>query len=404
KLEAEIAQVQNNPLFLRAFEWRFEFPEVLDNEGNFIGFDVIIGNPPYISNKEIKPLQKEFFQTYQTAKLQYDLFSLFIEKSVILLRQNGIGSYIIPDSFLARSTFKTIREYLYHNTTLYKLLQIDNVFDEAAVSSCVIFFTKSLLNNPKPIEYLKTKNAKTFEAHEIETKQINYLTHEKINSYRLLFIDEHELKLLIKLFQNIPFETHIHIWRGEEIGKKSSLISENQFDSTMLPIITGENIERYYFKGKIKFISQSSILKDTIQYNKPKIFIRQLGTSIHAHLAEGNIITTQSVYCLYSVNQKYSNEIILAILNSKLTHFIYKCVFAEKQQFPRILIENIRNLVLPQPNEKIFKQIKVLVDKILSLKRQDQQADTSGLEAEIDRLVYALYDLTETEIKIIERA
>jgi type II restriction/modification system DNA methylase subunit YeeA len=161
KLEAEIEEIKANKIFENAFEWRFEFPEVLNDDGDFLGFDVVIGNPPYISSKEIKAEEKTIYSaTYQSAKFQYDLFSLFIEKTVSLLRPKGISGLIVPDSFLARSSFKIIREYLFRNVFLRKIVHIDDVFDEANVSSCVFFFTKELPDKSNAIDYVKTSSVK----------------------------------------------------------------------------------------------------------------------------------------------------------------------------------------------------------------------------------------------------
>ncbi|WP_448520175.1 type IIG restriction enzyme/methyltransferase [Rhodoflexus sp.] len=405
KLEAEIEEIKSNKIYENAFEWRFEFPEVLNDDGDFVGFDVVIANPPYVSSKEIKETQKSVYATaYQTAKFQYDLFSLFIEKSVVLLRHQGISGLIIPDSFLARSSFKTIREYLYRNTLLTKLLHIDDIFDEASVGSCVCFFKKEVSRESQFIEYTKTQNIKSFISGQFQVKQIQYLTHEKINSFRLLFINGDELALLAKLFDNEYFVNHIHIWRGEEIGKKSDVILDSYLSEDAMPIISGEHIERYCFKGAIKFIQRKNILKDLARYEAQKIVIRQLGTRINATLSTNKEIATQSVYCLYSTSEYYTNELILAILNSKLIHFVYRSIFAEKQQFPRILIENINNMVLPKQNPVSFRAVESLVTNILSIKKQNPSANTTELENQIDQLVYQLYGLTDEEIAIIENS
>ncbi len=405
KVDAEIQEIENNKIFENAFEWRFEFPEVLDDNGNFVGFDIVIGNPPYISNKEIQERQKSFFaQTYQTAQFQYDLFSIFIEKSLSLLKPLGVSSFIVPDSFLGRGSFRTIREYLYRNATITKLFHINDVFTEAHVSSCVYFLRKFVSDKHPSIEYVKTNNVQSFLDKQAFTKQINYLTYEKINSFRLLFIDQKELELLVKLFNNVAFGDYIDIWRGEEIGKRSDIIlSFYERKDDALPIIAGENIERYRFKGGLKYIQRKNVLKDLAKYEKPKIVIRQLGNQINATISNNKEIVTQSVYCICATSKIYSNELILALLNSKLIHFIYRCVFAEKQEFPRILIENINNMVLPKPNPIIFNSITNLVHQILSLKQQTPLADTTALENQIDRLVYELYGLTEEEIKIMEQ-
>jgi hypothetical protein len=81
--------------------------------------------------------------------------------------------------------------------------------------------------------------------------------------------------------------------------------------------------------------------------------------------------------------------------------FIYKSVFAEKQQFPRILLENIRSLCVPEIDKKKFNSIETLVNQIIAIKKENPTTDTSNLETQIDNLVYKLYDLTDEEIEII---
>ena len=175
-------------IYDNAFEWSFEFPEVLSDSGEFLGFDVVVGNPPYISNKDIAISSKKIYEsTYETAYNQYDLYSIFIEKSIQLLKNNGVNSFIVPDSFLARSSFKSIRKHTKSNSYLYKVIHLDNVFTEASVSSCIYFLIKNQAH--QEIEYLKSPPNKSWQDNVFIKKTTNYLTDELINSYRILFID-----------------------------------------------------------------------------------------------------------------------------------------------------------------------------------------------------------------------
>jgi adenine-specific DNA-methyltransferase len=394
--------VLSNPIYANAFEWRFEFPEVLDDKGNFVGFDVVIGNPPYISVKELDKNQKDIFiEKYFTAKEQFDLYNLFIEKSIEISIENGVNSLIIPDSFLGRSSFKTSRKYLFEKTKLLKIIHLDKVFDDANVSSCIYFLENKIQEDKEKIEYVKSKNSKEWNLGIFEIKNISFLTHEIINSYRLLFLNETEYNLLIKIFQNKPINSEIESWRGEELGKKNNQILNEKVENS-IQILTGENIDRYSFKKNKNYILEQNIQKNIKRYRKNKIVIRQLCSEINAFLDDSGSITIQSVYNLYSKNEKISNEFLLGLLNSKIFDFIFKKIFSEKQQFPRILLENIRNLTIPKYNRDIFEKIENLVNQILSLKKENTQADTSDLENQIDEMVYQLYELTPEEIDIIK--
>ncbi len=370
---------------------------MLNDEGDFIGFDVVIGNPPYISSKEI--INKDIYKSFTTAKEQFDLYSLFIELSTLLLQDKGTNSLIVPDSFLARSSFMPIRQYLCDNTSLYKIVHLDQVFTEANVSSCIYFIDSKEKASDNPIEYIKSANAKDWQEGIIATKRINYLMDEYINSYRLLFIDKTEFELIRKIYGHEPIANICVLWHGEELGKASDLISTIKSD-TMIRIIQGNNINRYELKGEDVFIEKSNIKKDNNKYEKNKIVVRQLGNRINATMSEFGEITLQSVYCLYSTNQSISNKYLLAVLNSSLIDFLYQHLFAEKQAFPRILLENLKKINIPIPTKLVSKQIIKLVDIILAKKENGE--DTAIEENKIDRMVYELYGLTEEEIAIVE--
>jgi hypothetical protein len=398
KLENELEEIKNNRIYENAFEWRFEFPEALNDDGEFIGFDAIIGNPPYISSKDLK--EKAPYLSYESAKDQFDLYSLFIELSIILLKTNGINSLIVPDSFLARSSFMWVRKYLYNNSNLYRIAQLDQVFSEANVSSCMYFAIKSE-NLKNKIEFIKTQTYKTWLDNEVNIKMINYLTDDRINSYRLVFINDFEFAIIRKMFEFEPLTNICVMWRGEEIGKASSLIT-SKYDSESIRILQGENIAKFTLKGKSVFINKVEIKKDITRYAQEKIVIRQLGKNINAALSVDGEISLQSVYCLYSTKPNYNNKFILAIINSELINFLYNSLFSEKQTFPRILLENLKKIPIPKISLKDQEIFITLVDQVIKRKSEDPNADTKALELEIDRLVYELYGLNDDEIKIVE--
>ncbi len=103
KLNTEIEEIKSNKVYENAFEWRFEFPEVLDDDGNFVGFDVVIGNPPYMRVQIIEksqPNEKRFYEaTYSNAKGAYDLANIFFEFAVNISHQKGHNSFIFPHKF-----------------------------------------------------------------------------------------------------------------------------------------------------------------------------------------------------------------------------------------------------------------------------------------------------------------
>ena len=100
KLEVEIEEIKQNKIYDNAFEWRFEFPEVLNDEGGFMGFDVVIGNPPYIRQEEISALKPYLQSNYKTYAGTADLFVYFVELGVRLLPHAGDFTFIIPNKWM----------------------------------------------------------------------------------------------------------------------------------------------------------------------------------------------------------------------------------------------------------------------------------------------------------------
>ena len=127
KLEAELEEIKSNKIYENAFEWRFEFPEVLNDEGDFVGFDVVIGNPPYMNSKgeTFNENFKEFAQiNYQTAKYQIDTYILFIEKSLNLISTLGVLTLIVPNAWLNNLFLKDVRQYFLNKMSIKEICNL----------------------------------------------------------------------------------------------------------------------------------------------------------------------------------------------------------------------------------------------------------------------------------------
>ncbi|MGL2697855.1 DUF7149 domain-containing protein [Helicobacter pylori] len=128
-----------------AFEWRFEFPEVLDDEGNFSGFDCIIGNPPYIRQehiKDLKPLlQKQYQDFYNSSS---DIYTYFFALAFNLLKEKGFNAFITSNKYVRAKYGAKLRELLLKKTTLVSYMELNalKVFESATVDTSIIHFIK----------------------------------------------------------------------------------------------------------------------------------------------------------------------------------------------------------------------------------------------------------------------
>jgi adenine-specific DNA-methyltransferase len=181
-LKADIEEIESGKIYQNAFEWRFEFPEVLDHEGNFIGFDLIIGNPPYgvnLSNNEKQYFQQKF--THQDYQL--DTYLLFIEKAFMIMKNQGEFSFIIPNTWLSNLKFKKIRLFVINNTKINTIAHYQKaVFEEAVVDTQALFFAKSS-NFNEAIEIRIYENNQIFTTHFNSQYQWRLLEGETINIF-----------------------------------------------------------------------------------------------------------------------------------------------------------------------------------------------------------------------------
>ncbi|WP_461116002.1 Eco57I restriction-modification methylase domain-containing protein [Spirosoma jeollabukense] len=158
QVESEITDIENNALYRGSFEWRFEFPEVLDGQGNYIGFDAVIGNPPYIRQEELgeskELLKKDFPKTYAGTA---DLYVMFVEHGLRILRQNGQFVFIIPNKWMRAGYGLSLRKWL-------KTLAIEQiadfgdlaVFDEAITYPSILSIRNTLANAPFQVAQIDT--------------------------------------------------------------------------------------------------------------------------------------------------------------------------------------------------------------------------------------------------------
>lgn len=423
KLEAEIEEIKSNKIFENAFEWRFEFPEVLNEDGDFVGFDVVIGNPPYVDIKELgNNIVKFIFSHYPTASNRVNLYSTFVEKAFSLLKIDGYFSFIIPNSILMSSSYQNLRNLI--KKEIYGIVKLpEKVFEDAAVETVIIVVKKNGdFDTCQTLVYKKddkvTKLDESLRCF-IPKKSWEIYDEPKFNVY---FSD----KILKPLYK-------IH-GKGKPLGKiadfslgitpydkykghSKELIVNQEFHSDIKlsenykPLIKGENIVPYYVNDKesgyIKYGPWLGAPREEKFFTDPRVIVRQIVSGrppkIYAGYTDKPLYFTQIGFSIIPKSDITVFE-LTALLNSKLINFYHKYLFLdiEKELFQKILIENCK--LFPCRTFKDSEKVKEIIEKIIEIRTRNFSADTSDLEAEIDQLVYRLYDLTEEEIEIIENS
>lgn len=382
-----------NNLGKDSLEWRFEFPEILNDEGEFLGFDLVIGNPPYITKHKTQ---------YPQYKWNTDLYMMFFEIGFKLAKQNGSGyvNLITPRFWLVNINCENMRKYFLNSIHLIALSET-NPFEKAVTENIITEFQvcKSKLET---IKHYKETN-KIFNFIDIINKNDFNLN---ANNEIIFGINGELLKLFNKINKNtIQFKTIIESKRGAEYGKKFI----KNFSNGM-KILLGYDLQSYIINWNNTFVDSN--LKDIQRLlgffeMKNLIFLRRVDKKLSASISDKKFAFSKNIYGLKVMDSKYSHKFILALLNSKLLNFYYLKKFTTKKQevFPEIQTYLYEQLPIPKittSNKNKVDKIIALVDKILESKAQDSAFDTSHLESQIDKLVYDLYDLTPDEIKIIE--
>jgi adenine-specific DNA-methyltransferase len=158
--QLEIQQLKDNPIYANAFEWRFEFPEVLDDKGNFIGFDVVIGNPPYIKEYEGKHIfdglrENEVYQG------KMDIWYMFACDGLKFLKPNGLLSFIAPNNWVTNSGASKTRNFILKNAQIQQIIDFGSymIFDTASIQTMIMTFKKNL-QNEYVFDYRKIESTK----------------------------------------------------------------------------------------------------------------------------------------------------------------------------------------------------------------------------------------------------
>ncbi len=379
------------------------------------GFDVVIGNPPYVQVK--KKIFSADVYPYSEGKDvgKQNLYKVFVEASYNLLKENGISTLIIQSSLMCDMSSAYTRELLLTKTIIKQIIEFpkvaphenSQVFKAVLQGTCISIFMK------------KTPNANTEFGISInnDTSTINSLDFEPANQFALkeYFSSRYEIPLIKRGEMNI-------ISKVKDNQKLANMISDSlqgnintiylkdiqSNEKTDIFIAKGANVHKYYIDNDVFFGKKSLQVKNLVKRNSDAgaVLVTQniTGTTdkfrIHAAYAEcknTDFVFLDSVNILYLPNPSFA-KFALALLNSKLLDWLFRKTSTNNHCNMYELVD----LPIPSATPTQQKPIIALVDKILAAKKANPQADTSKEEAEIDRLVYALYGLSEDEIKVVE--
>lgn len=361
----------------RAFDWSKEFREV-KNGG---GFDVIIGNPPYVSTKQIPSNERDYFWKKFSNILQYemDLYEIFMYKCFTdLLKKDGYLGFITPSSFYSTKSFKLLREYIFKELELISIVDFPYrfyPFDDVNTETCIHIYKKSKpsIHTVQLITAAKDKTLPEIvieSEHEIKQPDFTNTYEGKIvtkpsSTLKKIISQKHTLKefaTLHKGWMSVPKTTKIDsevIDQG--IFTKDELKSNPQLIEITSKYLEGRDIHRYYIDANQKFVNITDIDKKTKEWHQqPKIILQRIvgqnKRKIFATIdTEGQIIFP-SANILNTINGE-SLYTVLAILNSDLIDHFYNNFYGESNtNVTKSAIESLPFPNIASANHGVFKE------------------------------------------------
>jgi hypothetical protein len=386
------------------------------------GFDIVIGNPPYVDIKALKPdVVKTLFKLYPTAINRINLYSVFIEKAYSLLNEQGTLTFIVPNSLLINDSYAKIRKHIVKD--LQQLIKLpDSIFENAIVETIILLVNRGLPTNDVKSLFFKNNDTTNLTNLNFEIQDKKVWQEDVLCKFNI-FKDNVESNLLSliekdksELINEVNFSLGITPYDKAK-GHTKQQIENRVFHSTQkesndyVPLIAGKNIRKYNVELKfdeyLKYGNWLGAPRDSRFFTEPKIIVRQIldgsNLSIIAAYSEAAIYFTQIGFSIIAKEKSQLNlKYILALLNSRIISFYHKFKYldTEKNVFPKILIANCKKFPITNIESKSQVPFIKLVDFLIPLNdKVFQQVFShttndriaSHIEDVLNMMVYELY-------------
>ncbi|MBS5036871.1 MAG: N-6 DNA methylase [Fusobacterium sp.] len=364
--------ISDKNLCERGFDWKEEFPEIFENGG----FDIVIGNPPYVSAENIKELEKEYYKNnYKVATGRQNLYIIFYERGIELLNKNGYLSFITPYTILKNKYYMEARKYILENSRLLKLIDFKNVtvFEDAVVDSIILVLKKEQSKN---YDFEKIYNIKNFGNNEYSSKTFAIENVYINQDFSLEFSDN--LALILKMQKNsLKLKNIIEFKQGIITGNNKKFLT-NEISENTKKVITGKDFNRYFLNYNGEYV-----IYDVDKLHRPrkkeifeidnKILLRQTGAFPICTIDNNHYYTLDTVHNGKIINSDFSIFYILTLLNSKVLKFYYiDCINEEGKVYAQVKIIYIDELPIKNISLKKQKPFIEKADTMLELNKELQ--------------------------------
>lgn len=404
-------------------EWMF---------GMVAGFDVIIGNPPYVGKQALQQQQPAFVELakrdFKVAKgRDFDLFALFIERSLGLLSAGGDLCLIVPTGWYTGPGFSVLRRHILTHSDLCSFVNLPySMFDEAWVDTTVCHMTRRDTVTAWPRKEPCQAWLKNFQKREKLVDQGQFYEDRELVEIVDWLCDGGDefltrsspamLRLLDKINKHsVSLAEYADVQRGVtpfKITEKPTHKNSKLAFNGVLRRYTADIGE----VGYIRFDDSLAEFKAERYFVGRRILMRELISRqmrLQACIVNEDFVTNKSMQSILSLRDSSELNFILGVINSRLLSwcFLQRSNVGHRNDFPKIVLKETRSLPMPKPGllkendfSRLVKMIDSAVEKILENKRRNHAADTLTLEGEVDQHVYDLFGLTPEDILIVEKS
>ncbi|MCB9137563.1 MAG: Eco57I restriction-modification methylase domain-containing protein [Caldilineaceae bacterium] len=407
------------------FDFEIYFHEVFDTR---LGFDIVVANPPYIDSEEMTrsmpDMREQYQRNFKSAKGNWDLFVIFIEQGVRILKTNGIITYIVPNKLIAAKYTEALRRFLGKFTAIeFRDFSNVNVFKEADVYPMVFSIQKSKRRMPVIMTEMQSKTEIN------QTVSVSPRAFYSDIHWDRYFAPPETLAIMERLLEYPTLETLAHVYGAATVGEAYKIKSDIiELDSnyvgkykrfintgTIDPYLSywGVKTTRYLNDGYLHPVVSENAIHSLSrnrweQSNAEKVIIGGMTKELECFYDKGNYLAGKSTTIV--MQKSIDLRLLTAILNSKLITFFYRTFFNSLSLsggYLRVGPPQIR-MIPVAINRGLETELISLVERIMRLGKAMASTDFAGspdflgYRRRIDEIVYTLYGLSREQIEIIE--
>lgn len=377
----------------KAFNWKEQFPEVFEKGG----FDVIIGNPPYVFARDnFRQEEKDYFVSkYVSAKYQINTYLLFMEKTVHILKDNGIHGLIIPNSWLMMYSGEGLRKFLLETNKLNQIINLAGYsFETASVETVILLAEKQKIEKENSVEILLNNGNEFYLSH--SKKQTEF---SKNQGYEFkVFLDDDSDELNLKINKNseildnlVEIKAGLQAYekdKGEPKQSSQDVINRPydynyKFDENTHKYLDGKDVGRYYTNWSGLYLRYGKHLaapRTFNLFNGKKIIVREItGVYPKCIIATYNeeiyLYNRSNIAIVEKEGSNISLKYIIAVLNSKLLsyYFVKNTAKSVRKLFPKIILNDLRKFPIKKIKPEFQNPFIEKADSILALNKELQE-------------------------------